>query len=278
MKLKAFLATMIGAVAITGATAGEWCPPAAKDKCVIDCCPEYNGNITVGYDTHYIWKGIRFADDFLWADVSYSFDAGLPITPTLGVWHGTDLSSTIGYGDETNIYAGIGLPEILGAEAALTYTYYLFPTFRAPNGGPNGDSLHSIGLSLSRELMYGLTLNSGIEYYWGQNDLSAWYRYAELGKTVAITDCIGVELAAGIAHVDGLYSGLNDLQISTGTGWAHYYVKAGLPIALNCRTTLTPYIGYNGSPDTWKADGVGLIPGANHNDVFLGGVSLSVDF
>ncbi|MEO0414202.1 MAG: hypothetical protein AAF226_04520, partial [Verrucomicrobiota bacterium] len=68
------------------------------------------------------------------------------------------------------------------------------------------------------------------------------------------------------------------------SGWNNYYLRAALPIALNCRATVTPYIAYNGTPDTWIADGinnaVGYPAGLGNggNDAIHGGVSLSVDF
>ncbi|MCH1409226.1 MAG: hypothetical protein L7V87_09360, partial [Verrucomicrobiales bacterium] len=60
-------------------------------------------------------------------------------------------------------------------------------------------------------------------------------------------------------------------------GWNHYYVSAALPIELNCRATLTPYVGYNGGPGGYIADGIngGL---QNQSDILHGGVSLSVSF
>ncbi|MDF1751668.1 MAG: hypothetical protein P1U89_02715 [Verrucomicrobiales bacterium] len=281
MKIKALLATLIGAVAINGATAGEWCPPA-PDKCPVECCPETAGSLSFGYDTDYIWKGVRFARDFIWADVNYTFDIPcLPVSPTIGVWHGTDLSSTINYGDETNLYAGVALPEVMGLEAELLYTMYLFPTTRQPSPGTVGDSFHSIGISASKELFCGVSAEFGSEYYFGGDvagagDLSAWYHHAGLGYTMDVTDCIGVELSAGVAYSDGLWSGLGGGNV--GSGWNHYYVKAGVPITIGCNATLTPYVGYNGTPDGWKAGNVNAIQGANSQDAFHGGVSISVGF
>lgn len=55
-------------------------------------------------------------------------------------------------------------------------------------------------------------------------------------------------------------------------------MTASLPIQLNCRTTLTPYIGFVGAPNGFVVDGVnptGLDP---QSDILHGGVSLSVSF
>ena len=66
MKIKALLATLVGALAIQGANAGtEWVPaPSGKGCTVVDSCDkceDIGGSITVGYDTDYVWKGIRWA-------------------------------------------------------------------------------------------------------------------------------------------------------------------------------------------------------------------------
>ena len=52
----------------------------------------------------------------------------------------------------------------------------------------------------------------------------------------------------------------------------------GADISLNCRATLSPYLGYNGAPDTWIADGVDTLGGGSNNDALHGGVSLKVTF
>lgn len=285
MKIKALLAILIGAVAVNSATAGTWCPPA-KDKCPVECCPELAGNLSFGYDTDYIWKGVRFARDFVWADVNYTFDVPLlPVTPVVGVWHGTDLASGANtYGDETNLYAGAALPEIMGIEAQALYTHYLFPTTRQPSPGTAGDSFGSIGVSASTELFAGITGAVGSEYYLGgtpgvnNQELSAWYHYAEGSYTMDVTDCISVTGTAGVSYSDGLWSGIG--AGNTGSGWNHYYIRAGASIAIGCNATLNPYIGYNGTPDGWKAGNAnsGTVPGANSQDAFHGGVSISVGF
>ena len=76
--------------------------------------------------------------------------------------------------------------------------------------------------------------------------------------------------ASNIASIDTSYFGkkpdretVRGRRILNGTasivgdktsGWDDYYQGAELSIALNCRATVTPYIGYNGTPDTWGID------------------------
>lgn len=292
MKIKALLATLIGAVAINGATAGEWCPPA-PDKCPTECCPELAGSLSLGYDTDYVWRGVRFSRDMIWADVNYTFDiACLPVSPVIGVWHGTDLASAPNqYGDETDIYLGVALPEMMGVSADLLYTHYFFPTARTPGGNNNGgDSFGSIALNLQKELFCGLYAGAGSEYFLGGGptagvDMSAWYHYAEVGYGKDITDCIAFELTAGVSYSDGLMEGLglasNQTGRGPGSGWNNYYIKAGVPITIGCNATLTPYVAYNGTPDGWVAGNVNsptVHAGTNSQDVFYGGISLNVGF
>lgn len=315
MKIKALLAALVGAVAIQGATAGtSWCPPAPCNSgkgCAVDCCPDIGGQVSVGYDTDYVWRGVRWARDSVWADVNYTFD-NLPFSPNIGVWHLSSLGSAAGgprtafgpgndaYGDETNIYAGIDLPSILGFDTGLGYVLNLFPTSRGPSGTPfnGGDSFQRVQFNASRELFCGLHFNYLAEYFFGNtgngingSDLDGWFHTLGLAKSFCVTDCISLDLSAETGYNDGLWSGLGAIGNAGpgrlggyGSGFNHYLLKAALPIALNCRATLTPYVAYNGTPDAWVADGLSGISvltnnqGANANDGFFGGVSVTVDF
>ncbi len=68
-----------------------------------------------------------------------------------------------------------------------------------------------------------------------------------LEKPFVITDAISLVIGGGIAYSDG-YFGSSD--------WNHYYATVSLPIQLNCRTTLTPYLGYTGATDGMVMDGI----------------------
>ena len=283
MKIKALLATLIGAVALQGATAGEWCPPVI-DKCPVECCDELPGSISVGYDTDYIFYGVRLARDVVWADVNYTFDlpcVGLPVT--IGAWHLSSLGSGVatgndGYGDETNLYAAVGLPSICGFDMELGYKALFYPTTRGPRGTLNngGDSQNEISLTISREIFCGVTASYRAAHDFnirdfnspGQDLSGSWIHTIGLDKTIDISDCIALDLSGGVLYSDNYWAN----QVAAGnreTGWNNYYIQAALPIAVGQCATLTPYLGYSGTPDTWVADGInGLVPGANRNDVF----------
>ncbi|MDF1814214.1 MAG: hypothetical protein P1V20_18560 [Verrucomicrobiales bacterium] len=305
MKIKAFIAILVGAVAFQNASAGDWCPPVVEDKCPVDCCEDLPGSVSVGYDTAYVWKGVRLAKDSMWGDVNYTFDipyVGIPIN--VGVWHLTSLGSwpaagTAGapgndnYGDETNVYASIDLPSLCGFDHSVGYTWYTFPTL--PVTGSSPDSFSGISYSISREIYCGVTLGYTAEYFLGQgtafngalnpNDsFGDWFHTLALSKSFDITDCVALDLSAEVGYSDELQSGIGLTPrsggLSTGSGWNHYKLTAAVPLAVGRCATLTPYISYNGTPDGWVADdlGVNLPVHSNRNDVFSGGVSLSVGF
>lgn len=305
MKIKALLATLVGALAIQGANAGtEWVPaPSGKNTCaVVDSCDkacDIGGSLTVGYDTDYVWRGVRFARDSVWADVNYTFE-NLPFSPNIGVWHLSSLGSGLGgsdtYGDETNIYASIGLPSILGFDTSLGYVYNLFPTTRLPQStisrlpglSNGGDSFSRVQFNASRELFGGIAFNYLAEYYFGADyngtddgELGDWFHTFGLAKSFNIFQCTSLDLSAEVGYADSFWSGLG--LNNGGSGFNHYLLKAALPVALNNRATLTPYVAYNGTPDGWAADNLnpgtfGLFEGPNFNDVFFGGISLGINF
>ena len=315
MNIKATLAVVTCAVVtFQTAYAGTWANAKAPiDKCPIDDCPDIGGNVSVGYLTDYVFKGVRFARDSMWGDVNYTFD-NLPFTPNVGIWHLTDLNdsrATSFYGDQTNAYASIGLPSIFGFESSIGYTHYFYPTARPPAGGIYGDSLSEVTATLARELVWGIVGVYSADYRWGNGD-GGWMHTFGLSKDIHINDCVGLRLTGGVLYNDNYwkyargslpasqaaywaYQNLNGVgNVQNGnwgndSGWHSYYVGASLPIQLNCRATLTPFVQYNGTPDGWTGDGMyhstfgGLFPAsmglnANHNDVFFGGISLSVDF
>lgn len=327
MKIKALLATLVGAVAMNFATAGEWCPPAkgGGGKCNLDpCCPSGGGSVSFGYDSDYVFKGVRLARDVVWADANYTFES-LPIPVTFGIWHLSSLSSEnnfgnggafIGdvYGDETNFYGLISLPSIGGFDAELGYTHFFFPTSRQSAGqalvnnaaipglGNNGDSFGQIHLELSRELAAGVTGGVRIDYlpaFTAGTDGFLYTAFAE--KSICISDCIGLTIGGGVYYNDNYWrtnatashGGVGNVaapgspNFGKDSGWHAYYLRAALDMQVG-KATVSPYVAYNGTPDTWTGDdmnGLGGFTGnetinaaANRNDVLYWGISIGVGF
>ena len=83
MKLQYLLA--ITSLITLSSHAGDW-GKAPIDKTPIEECVDLGGEISVGYETDYIFKGVAFAGDSVWTDVNYTFD-GLAVPVTVGAWY-----------------------------------------------------------------------------------------------------------------------------------------------------------------------------------------------
>lgn len=292
--MKRFVCAFVGALSLMGyASAGSssWCPPSKGNVCEVDCCPDIGASVGVEYLSDYFFRGVRLHRDSLAASVNFTFE-NLAFKPTFGVRHVTSLGSN-GLGqiganglniDHTNIHASLALPEVLGFSPTLRYDQYYYSTLRSSNNGLF-DSHGMLGLTLSRDLGSGLGMyfGSAYDFQWpgsispvfNSTDNGAWVHYLGASYNRNLTDSIGLSLGASVFYSDNQTPGGSNSQRSSG--WHSYYVEAGLPIALNCRAKLTPYLGYNGTPDTWLADGVSLVPGGN-SDALLWGVRLGIDF
>lgn len=261
---KAILVAVIGAMTL-GVKAGEWGKAVIPSKHVIEDCVDVGGEISAGYMTDYIFYGVRFARDSVWTDVNYTFD-NLVVPINIGAWYLNGIDPA-GY-DELNLYASADLGTFAGFDVELGYTHYFFPEANA--GGSYGE----IGLGVVRSLGF---VDFVAETNYALSPVSGWYHQLGLEKTFGITDSISLVAAAGWGFSDG-YFALGNARTS---GYNHYYVTLSLPIELNCRATLTPYIGYNGKGggiagqvlDQVDFDGVTTQP-----DILHGGVSLSVSF
>lgn len=255
-------------VSIAGLQGGDWGNAPVPDKVPVEECVDLGGEISVGYETDYLFKGIRFARDSAWGDVNYTFD-GLPVPVTMGAWYLNGISgSAVGAGlDELDLYMSADLGTFAGFDFTLGYTHYFFPEFRsnvAPLGGYG-------------ELNFGISRTVGpVDLYYAMDCAfggggfapQGWYHEVGAGKSFSLTDSIALNLSAGVAYTDGYWG---------PTNWNNYYARAALPITLNCRTTLTPYIGYVGAPDTWVADGA-FGADSPQSDILHGGLSLKVTF
>lgn len=268
IKLLALLSIASGAVAGDYYSGGKAPLPA---KAPIEECLDIGAAISAGYDTDYILHGLRVNRDSIWVDVNYQFDALLPVT--FGVSHLSGISSVFPYGaigpiDETDLYARAELGEYAGFAIGLNYTHRFLHFTNAP--GMNG-SYGDLGIDIRRSLgfvdfVFGSTLGiNSRNGYFAAGGGDGWVHYAGLEKTISVCDYANLVLSGGVGYHDGYY-----YSVPGTHDWSHYHLNAALPIELNCRTTLTPYIGYQGVQQ-W---GVFFPQG----DALHGGVSLNVAF
>jgi len=266
---KAILVAIIGAMTL-GVNAGDWGKaPVAPAKAPIEECYDIGGEISAGYMTDYIFNGTRLARDTVWTDVNYTIDSIVPIT--IGATYFSLINTAPVNADKLDVYASAALGTFGGFDTSLSYTHYFTPEL--PNVGSFGD----IGLDLRRSLGFADLVLASSYMVSGNGAISGgWYHTAGFEKTIGLTDATSLVLGAGVGYNDnyalGAVTGPNGFS-----GWSNYYVTAALPIELNCRATLTPYLGWNGSPSGWNAFDAEPGNGANV-DVLHAGVSLSVSF
>ena len=259
---KARLIAMFAAMTL-GVKAGDWGKqPVYEPKEVIEECVDLGASISAGYMTDYIFYGRRLARDSVWTDLNYTFDTAIPIN--VGAWY----LNGIGPGpvDELDLYASAEVFSAGALSASLGYVHYFVPE---SNGATN--SYGEIGLDIAIALGFvDLAAETNYALSFG------WYHQVGIEKSFALTDAASLVLGTGIGYSDNYFA--QGTGLSDNSGWNHYYISASLPIELNCRTVVTPYIGYNGSPDGFVTDGSQGMSGDDQSDILHGGVSISVSF
>lgn len=267
---------------------------APIDKVLLDpqeVCADLGGLIEFEFHSHYLYKGYLFGEDAVGVAVDYSFEGlGLPLT--FGIDYVNILSgatSTNIASDDLALSLEAGLPTFAGIESSLRYTHRFYP--EDPNILLWPLSHGEVGFHLARDLgvavlSLDLAYNAGLPDAWNgtlpsppNGDSGAWFWDLGLERSF---DVLGQDLllAGGVAYADNYWGSAPALQTGgRSSGWNHYYLTASLPIRLNGRTTLTPYLGYVGSPESWLLDGApGWNSGSGQSDLLHGGVKLSVSF
>jgi hypothetical protein len=268
---KTILIITFAAMAI-GAQAGDWGKAPVGKAPIVDCY-DIGGQISTGYMTDYFFRGLRFAEDSVWVDVNYTFD-NLAVPVTVGAWYLNGIRPV--EFDQLDLYIRAGLGTFAGFDTAIGYTHHFFPEDDSRKFG-------ELGIELRRDLGFvEVILSSNYTFSDGDWRDSNWYHQFGIEKLIPITDSVGFLIEAGVAYSDNYHPRWHmggPWNQRDNTGWNHYYVTASLPIQLNCRTTLTPYIGLVGSGDGWVAD-LARTDGDldRQGDDVHGGVSLSVTF
>lgn len=222
-------------------------PPApASSGGLVD---EIGAEISFGYDSVYMFRGVDYGDNLVWSDVSLSVPLSDSLELNLGAWYASlaedhyselDLSAGLTYNITDSLNIGVG------------YTWYYFPHIRSGN-----HDVDEIGASLGYSVA-GIDL--GVGYFY---DFDTDGSYIELGASY------GVELSDVVSLVPGVTVGFGDDYYGV-SGGNHVGLSLGLPIKLTSTATLTPYVAGNLPIDA--LDDLG------EDDQVYGGVSLSVSF
>ena len=259
----------------------------------------FEGEIHVGYNNMYEHRFVDLGDDMVEAGVDVAFDLGGGWSINAGAWYAStnddkydyDEGPSYVFGDdvltpyqetwrdsfnELDLYAGVGA-EYGMFNFEVGYIYYFFPDNRDVN---TSEIYASVGVDLPWEM--GLTATG----YYDIEEYSGLYVDLKVTKSFELTECLGLDLAAGIGYADG-----HGLQQdgpfnwrSTRDGYQGWYISAALPWEIVENVTLTPYIKYTDADSDLVTDNAwrefGYIDGAGgyHYTGYQNGTSQGKDY
>ena len=208
---------------------------------------DLGAEVSVGYDTDYIFRGANLGQDLLWSDVNVSTSLSDGLGLNIGAWYA---NPTDAGDDELDIYAGVST-DLGGMSLDLGTTYYYYP-------GATGSNTLEFGAALGTSVG-AFDLSLGVFH-----DIDTENTYVELGAGTSfdLTDNISLDLGAAIGNnQDEVIGGQAD-------GLTAVTITIGAPIGLTDNASLTPYLGIN----------AGLDDNQDAGDEIFSGISLSVGF
>jgi hypothetical protein len=255
-----------------GELSGSGKEPLAPGKAPLEECIELGGFVGITYLSDQFIHGMRLNRDTVAVTAGYRFESIVPLT--IGVTQSMGISTifpytAVGPVDLTDVGIEAELGSFLGFDLSLGYLHRFIDFTGAP--GDLSTDYGEVSLELRRdfgfvEFVASSTLGlQSRDSFFAAGGGDGWIHTAGLEKTIPLCESTSLHLSGGVAYHDGFFYAVPGTH-----DWSHYYLAASLPIALNCRTTLTPYIGYNGVQQ-W---GVYFPQG----DALHGGVNLQVSF
>ena len=208
---------------------------------------DLGAEVSVGYDTDYIFRGANLGQDLLWSDVNVSTSLSDGLGLNIGAWYA---NPTDAGDDELDIYAGVST-DLGGMSLDLGTTYYYYP-------GATGSNTLEFGAALGTSVG-AFDVSLGVFH-----DIDTENTYVELGAGTSfdLTDNISLDLGAAIGNnQDEVIGGQAD-------GLTAVTITIGAPIGLTDNASLTPYLGIN----------AGLDDNQDAGDEIFSGISLSVGF
>ena len=204
---------------------------------------DIGAEVSVGYDTDYLFRGVNLGQDLLWSDVNVSTSLSDGLDLGVGAWY-ANVADDAG-NDELDIYAGLST-SMGDMSVDLGATYYYYPD---PTAG-EGTLEFGIGLGTSAGP---IDLSLGLYY---DIDLEAAYYEVGAATSFDLTDTMAVDVGGAIGNADG-----DTLTALTFT--------IGVPITLSDSASLSPYVGVNIPLDDYEDE---------FGDDIYSGLSLTVGF
>ena len=243
---------------------------------------EIEGEVHLGYNTQYIFRGIDLGEDMV--------EAGADVST---IWNGFGLSAGLWYASIQNgNFGNFGLIQLpdqyseldlygevskdLGfATVSVGYIWYHNQDAEASILGQSLkliDDSQEIYFGISRELFWGI--NGSLTYYWDIETDNNGYTELALDKTFKLHDCVDLVAGAKLGYA------AEEGQIQHTTLGVTVNIKATDTV------TVSPYVAY--SFQGYALEGVNsnplgkfLPPGVlvnDQHDQFFGGVKVAVSF
>ena len=242
------LATLITASAVAGTA--DKAPVVENPTCAIP----FTGELSVGYETDYIFRGVTLGEDAPWASIGLNIPVNEKVSIDIGTWYINSTNNPKDF-DELDLYSFINFP-LFGLDASIGGTWYYFPEANGNTG--------ELSMGLSKDLKI-FELGGFAAYDLGE--VGGWYFETRLLRTIPITNCLDLNLGTGVSFTE-------DYSFRTpylgADGWNHAYARVGLGWHMTDKATLNTYVGGN-----FPLSGISSI---EENDKLHGGVSMSVGF
>lgn len=239
------LSLIVGSLLTCSAVAGEVTPQTTT-------APSFESDVTVGYDSQYIFRGVNFGNDLVSAAVNTASTCertGLDFSA--GAWYGSTTNNNGTGSNELDLTFGVS-KDLGFADVTVGYVFYHFFN--------QADDAQEIYFGVSKDLCAGVS--ASLTYYWdietdnnGYTELAASKSFEIAQKQLDLGVSLGYEAEEG--------------KLS------HITANLGHAVALSETATLTPYIAH-----TWdlEADDVFNAPGVSQENELFAGASLSVSF
>jgi len=270
----------VGALAAASALAAGYASagstaPIQSAPATVTSGSDLTGEVHVGYSSLYEFRFVDLGSDLIEAGIDLSYDLNENFGLSAGAWYGSvNDSQTFGNSfNELDLYAAAST-NLGPVSLELGYIYYFF------SDTPGTVDTQEVYLSAGMDLFWGVNASATAYYDFDSNN--GWYLQPELSKSFEFTDCIGLNLSAGVGIADGHGLQISDTLGSVGTadGFQGWFVKAELPWQFRENMTLAPYVKYVDADsdlvsDTPLVGGTGTLGGREH---LIGGVKLTVGF
>jgi hypothetical protein len=265
--------------AFAGTTAPVTTAPAPAS-----CDVAFKGDIHIGYNSDYIFRGTDLGDDMTEAGIDLSYEAfGLNFSG--GLWYASIEDSALGnlvpfasipdHYSELDTYVEVS-KDFGFATAYVGYIWYHYQDTEfqvGPFAGKLIDDAQEVYFGLSRELFWGV--KGSLTYYWDIETDNQGYSEAGLEKNIEFTPCISLDLGSKLGYL------AEEGELS------HWTTSATLNFKVKDTFTISPYIAYSVELDGLEDYGsfnhsainkfVGT-PVSGEDNYLFGGVKASVSF